>query len=76
LVDYFIDITDKKCPMTFVKTKLLVERMAIGETADVRLCGGEPVENVPKALKEIGQEIVALFEEKPGIWILTLRKIV
>jgi len=25
--DYFLDITDKMCPMTFVKTKLLVERM-------------------------------------------------
>lgn len=75
MADYFIDITDKKCPMTFVKTKLLVERMEIGQTADVRLREGEPVQNVPRALKEIGQEIVGLTEEEPGIWRLTVKKI-
>ena len=76
LSDYFIDITDKMCPMTFVKTKLLVERMEIGQTADVRLRDGEPLANVPRALREIGQEIVALIEEEPGIWRLTLKKAV
>ena len=76
MTDYFLDITDKMCPMTFVKTKLLVERMQIGETAQVRLRSGEPLENVPRSLKEIGQEIVELEEEEPDIWLLTLRKAV
>jgi len=35
--DFFIDITDEVCPLTFVKTKLLIERMASGQTAEVRL---------------------------------------
>lgn len=75
MTDYFLDITDKMCPMTFVKTKLLVERMQIGETAQVRLRAGEPLESVPRSLKEIGQEIIALEEEEEaGIWLLTLRK--
>ena len=72
--DYSLDITDKKCPMTFVKTKLLVERMQIGETAEVRLREGEPLENVPRSLKEMGQEVVSLEEDEPGIWCLTVRK--
>lgn len=76
MADYFLDITDKMCPMTFVKTKLLVERMQIGETAQVRLRSGEPLESVPRSLKEIGQEIVELEEEEPDIWLLTLRKAV
>jgi len=74
MADYFLDITDKMCPMTFVKTKLLVERMQIGETAQVRLRAGEPLENVPRSLKETGQEVLALEEEGADIWLLTLRK--
>lgn len=76
MADYFLDITDKVCPMTFVKTKLMVERMQVGETAEVRLKSGEPLENVPKALMELGQEVVSLTEEEPGIWRLALRKLV
>jgi len=75
MADYYLDITDKMCPMTFVKTKLLVERMQIGETAEVRLRDGEPLENVPRSLKEIGQEVLTLNEQEPGIWLLTLRKV-
>ncbi|MCB9931095.1 MAG: sulfurtransferase TusA family protein [Alphaproteobacteria bacterium] len=74
MADYFLDITKHMCPMTFVKTKLMVERMQIGETAEVRLRAGEPLENVPRALREIGQEIVSLEEDEPDIWLLTLRK--
>jgi TusA-related sulfurtransferase len=76
MADYFLDITDKICPMTFVKTKLLVERMEIGETAQIRLRSGEPLENVPRSLKEIGQEIISLKEDEPDIWLLTVRKAV
>jgi len=47
-VDYFIDITAEVCPLTFVKTKLLIERMRPGEVAEVRLKGQEPLENVPR----------------------------
>ncbi|MGZ8995818.1 MAG: sulfurtransferase TusA family protein, partial [Rhodospirillales bacterium] len=36
-VDFFIDITADVCPMTFVRTKLLIERMASGQTAEIRL---------------------------------------
>ncbi|MDP6884736.1 MAG: sulfurtransferase TusA family protein, partial [Rhodospirillales bacterium] len=38
-VDLFLDITQEVCPLTFVKTKLLLERMAPGQTAAVRLGG-------------------------------------
>ena len=69
MTDYFLDITDKMCPMTFVKTKLLVERFRQSASA-------QPLENVPRSLKEIGQEIVELEEEEPDIWLLTLRKAV
>ncbi len=74
MADYFLDITDKMCPMTFVKTKLLLEKMANGETAEVRLRDGEPLENVPRSLIELGQEIIGKEKDSEGIWLLTFRK--
>ena len=47
---YFLDITAEVCPMTFVKTRLLIEKMAAGETAEIHLVGEEPLENVPASV--------------------------
>lgn len=74
--DVFLDITSDVCPLTFVKTKLLIERMAAGEVAEVRLNDGEPLTNVPRAVEEHGHEILSLEpEEDDGhVWRLRLRK--
>jgi TusA-related sulfurtransferase len=61
--------------MTFVKTKLLLEKMAPGETAEVRLRGGEPLENVPRSLIELGQEILEKTQESDSVWRIVFRKI-
>lgn len=60
---YFLDITTDVCPMTFVRTKLLIEKMKPGECAHVRLKGREPLENVPRSVREIGHEVLALAPE-------------
>jgi len=46
--------------MTFVKAKLLIERMAPGETAEIWLKGWEPIENVPRSIRDLGHEILAM----------------
>lgn len=61
--DYFLDITGEVCPMTFVRTKLMIEKMQPGETLEVRLQGGEPLENVPRSVREIGHEVVSMAPE-------------
>ena len=76
--DHVLDITDQVCPMTFVRTKLLIERMAVGETAEVRLNAGEPLQNVPRSVREHGHEILSLAPETgasdDGPYILRLKK--
>ena len=77
--DFFIDITDQVCPLTFVKTKLLIERMPIGKLAEVRLKGAEPLENVPRSVEEHGHEILNLRPESDnaaadGVHRLLIRK--
>jgi TusA-related sulfurtransferase len=52
-----LDITDVTCPMTWVKTKLALERMAPGEELAVRCREGEALENVPRSAREAGHEV-------------------
>lgn len=61
--NYSLDITGDVCPMTFVRAKLLVEKMAPGELAEIRLKGMEPLTNVPRSLAELGHEIVSIQAE-------------
>ena len=63
--DRFIDITDQICPMTFVHTKLEIEKMSPGEVLQVRLKGAEPLDNVPRNAARMGHEIVSLAAEDP-----------
>lgn len=46
--------------MTFVRTRLRIERMARGEILEIRLLGAEPLRSVPEALTELGHEILSL----------------
>lgn len=55
-----IDITAEVCPMTFVRTKLKLERMRAGEILRVRLRGDEPLRNVPRAARDEGHVILAI----------------
>ena len=71
--DYYLDITTDVCPMTFVKARLLVERMAPGQTAAIRLKGEEPLANVPASLAELGHSVEALEPEAAGSVIHILR---
>ncbi len=60
---HFLDITAEVCPMTFVKTRLLIEKMKPGETAEIRMIGKEPVENVPASVEELGHKVLYLTRE-------------
>jgi TusA-related sulfurtransferase len=52
-----LDITQLRCPMTWVRTKLELERMAPGEALDVRCPPGEALENVPRSAREAGHAV-------------------
>ena len=52
-----LDVTGLRCPMTWVRTKLALERLAAGETLEVRLPPGEAVESVPRSAREAGHDV-------------------
>ncbi|MEK9672030.1 MAG: sulfurtransferase TusA family protein [Rhodospirillaceae bacterium] len=62
----FIDITGDICPMTFVKTKLFIERLQPGDVLEVRLKGVEPLDNVPRSVRDHGHEVISLTPEPGG----------
>ena len=46
--------------MTFVKTKLALEKLAPGERLEVLLTEGEPLDNVPKSVTAQGYKVVEI----------------
>jgi TusA-related sulfurtransferase len=61
--NHYLDITEEVCPLTFVKTKLLIEKMPVGDILEVRLKGAEPLRNVPRSVAELGHTILSLEPE-------------
>ena len=60
-VEEIVDSLDLKgvaCPYNYVRTKLRMEQMNVGELLEITVDDGEPIRNVPASLKNDGQEIV------------------
>ena len=72
--DHFIDISDKICPMTFVHTRLALDKLAPGQVLAVRLKGDEPRRNVPRTSAEQGHAVLQAIEAEDGTVTLLLRK--
>jgi TusA-related sulfurtransferase len=68
-----IDITADVCPMTFVRVKLALERMAPDATLIVRLNDGEPLRNVPRSARAEGYHVEELGPENHGGRVHCLR---
>jgi tRNA 2-thiouridine synthesizing protein A len=52
-----LDVTDLTCPMTWIRTKLELERLEPGEALDVRCADGEALENVPRSAADAGHDV-------------------
>jgi TusA-related sulfurtransferase len=52
-----LDVTQLTCPLTWVKTKLALERMSPGEELIVLCSEGEALDNVPRSAREAGHEV-------------------
>lgn len=74
-IDDSVDITDVKCPTTFVKAKVALEELDDGQILSIRLNDGEPVQNVPRSFKEEGHEVLSLTKNDDSTYTLIVRKI-
>jgi TusA-related sulfurtransferase len=72
--DSRIDITREICPMTFVRVRLALDRMAPGAVLEVLLKGEEPRRNVPRTAAEQGHAVLAQEDRADGLTRLLLRR--
>jgi TusA-related sulfurtransferase len=52
-----LDITALTCPLTWVRTKLVLDRLAPGEELIVTCPPGEALDNVPRSAAEAGHDV-------------------
>lgn len=74
-IDDTVDITDKFCPLTFVKAKVAIDELDDGEVIAIRMNDGEPVQNVPRSIKEEGHQILKLVNNEDGTYNLIVKKV-
>ena len=74
-IDDTVDITDKVCPLTFVKAKVAIDELDDGEVIAIRMNDGEPVQNVPRSIKEEGHQILKLTDNGDDTFTLIVRKV-
>jgi TusA-related sulfurtransferase len=74
MVDRELDIRGEVCPFTFVKSKLVLEQMELGQVLRVVLDYPPSVENVPKSMREEGQEVLAINKLDNNTWEILIRK--
>ncbi len=53
-----VDLRTYACPITFVKTRIALERLGPGDVLEVWLAGGEPAESVPRSAAEEGHRVL------------------
>ena len=58
-----LDLRGVACPTNYVRVRVALEPLVPGEEIEVLIDAGEPVQNVPRSLRDDGERIVALTAE-------------
>jgi tRNA 2-thiouridine synthesizing protein A len=65
------------CPITWVKTRIALEGLQLGDVLEVLLREGEPLQNLPGSAAEDGHRVVMvepLRDDRAGSWRVLLEK--
>ncbi len=73
-IDKKIDIKGLVCPYTFVKSKLAVEDLEIGQTLEILLDYEEASRSIPKSMEDHGQKVLKVEKINETDWIIQIRK--
>ncbi|MFB0556014.1 MAG: sulfurtransferase TusA family protein [Phycisphaerae bacterium] len=71
---FIIDLRGVECPLNFVKAKLKLEKIAVGQVLEVLLDDGEPVRNAPASFAEQGQEVIEIKNDGNHFCVKVRRK--
>ncbi len=72
--DKKIDIKGLVCPYTFVKSKLAVESMDVGQVLEILLDYPEASRSIPQSMEDHGQKVLKVEKINDTDWVLLIRK--
>lgn len=72
--DLLVDITDVICPVTFVKVKVALEELEQGQVLEILMNEGEPIQNVPRSLKDEGHKVIRVVNNGDGTYTVLVEK--
>ena len=67
-----LNIVNDKCPITFVKTKIALEKLLPHQYLAVLIKKGEALEGMPSSLKELGYKIKKKEKIKDEVFYLEI----
>ena len=70
----FLDITNDKCPITFVKTKIALEKLKSNQYLKVYIKEGEALDGLPSSLNELGYQINNKIKINDDVFSLEISK--
>lgn len=73
-VDKTIDLKGQVCPYTFVRSKLAIEKMNLGEVLEIIFDHQPATENVPKSMENEGQKVLKIDQTSEKEWHVFVRK--
>ncbi len=73
--DDSIDLRGEVCPYTFVKSKLALEDMEVGQVLRIVLDHLPAVDNCPRSFLNEGQEILGVQPIDDTDWAVVVRKL-
>ncbi len=72
--DSTIDITNHTCPMTYVHTRLALDRLRSGQILRVHLQGADPENQVPASAIGQGHTVLSASKDEHGISTILIRR--
>ncbi len=72
--DKTIDIKGLVCPYTFVKSKLAIEDMEVGEVLEIILDYPEASRSIPKSMEDHGHKVLKVEKINDTDWVILVRK--
>jgi tRNA 2-thiouridine synthesizing protein A len=69
-----LNLKNVVCPLNFVKTKLKLEQMLEGQILEMVIDDGEPIQNLPRAIKEEGHKILKVENLPDNSFRLLIQK--
>ena len=70
-----LDLKGEVCPYTFVKSKLELETMEVGQIVKILVDNSDSASNVPRSLDLEGQSVLSVEKNAVGgLWAITVKK--